>query len=284
MVYGASTIKRDRRTRAEVEHLQDNLVQVLKDDHPQTVRGVFYQATVRGLVPKSEDGYRVVQRQLVVLRQAGRVPWGHIADSTRWQRKPDSYDSGDEILKDAAKYYRKAIWRDQNVELEIWIEKDALSGVIYEVTSEWDVPLMVSRGYSSLSFLYETAEAIEYSEKPFYIYTLTDYDGAGDNISKNIEKRLREYAPNSEIHFKRLAVTAEQIREWKLPTRPPKSRDAEKFKDGCVELDAIPAWRLRDIVRNAIESHIDHGALIRTRLIENAERQSFHNLAMRWEG
>jgi len=44
--------------------------------------------------------------------------------------------------------------------LKIWLEKDALAGVIYPVTDLYDVPLMVARGYASLSFLHGAAEYI----------------------------------------------------------------------------------------------------------------------------
>jgi hypothetical protein len=35
----------------------------------------------------------------------------------------------------------------------------------------------------------------------------------------------RRQAPDAEIHFKRLAVTPEQIPAWDLPTRPTKASD-----------------------------------------------------------
>ena len=68
------------------------LLEILAADHPQTVRGTFYQATVRGIVDKTEAGYRTVQRALVLLRERGLLPYGYIADSTRWMRKPRSFD------------------------------------------------------------------------------------------------------------------------------------------------------------------------------------------------
>ncbi len=73
-VYGTSPIKRTRRTRAEIEALDEALVEIVYDFSPATVRQVFYQAVNRGLIPKSETkGYRVVQRRLVALREAGAV-------------------------------------------------------------------------------------------------------------------------------------------------------------------------------------------------------------------
>jgi hypothetical protein len=279
-IYKSRPIKRKRRTKAEMEALKGGLNAILQDDNPQTVRGVFYQATVRGLIDKTEPGYKVVQRCLADMRRNGILPFNYIADSTRWMRKPETHSDVEAVLFDAWRYYRKAIWDSQSDYVEVWIEKDALAGVIYTVTAEWDVPLMVTRGYSSLSFLFESAGQISDMHKPTYIYCLGDYDPSGVDISRNIEKSLREFAPNAEIYFERISVTPEQIEEWKLPTRPTKKSDsrAKRFKGESVELDAIPAWRLKELVNNSIERHIDNESLDNTRRIENAERQSLENV------
>src|SRR5262249_36170020 len=105
-----------------------------------------------------------------------------------------------------------------------------------------DVPLMVARGYASLSFLYGAAEAINELDVPEYIYHLGDFDPSGVNAGEKIEETLRELAPDADIYFERLAVTAEQIAEWNLPTRPTKASDTRAKNLGSaisVELDAI---------------------------------------------
>ena len=77
-----------------------------------TVRQVFYQATVRGIVEKTEAGYTKVQTDLVQMRRAGELPYDWLADNTRWQRKPTTFDSVEEALEDTARLYRKALWAD----------------------------------------------------------------------------------------------------------------------------------------------------------------------------
>jgi hypothetical protein len=93
MRYGASRIKRVRSTKAEVEERRGALVEILEDMRPMTVRQVFYQATVRGLVEKEESGYDKVQTDLTKLRRGGEIPYHWLADNTRWQRKPQTFDS-----------------------------------------------------------------------------------------------------------------------------------------------------------------------------------------------
>jgi hypothetical protein len=274
-IYGASPIKRLRATKAEVETRRAAIYHIIKEGRPVTVRQTFYQATVRGIVEKTEDGYRQVQNDTAVMRKAGQLPYAWIADNTRWQRKPDSFTSVQDALEQTAQFYRKALWADAGAYVEVWLEKDALSGVIYPVTETFDVPLMVARGYASLSFLHSAAEAINDLTVPAYIYHLGDFDPSGVNAGEKIEETLRELAPDAVIHFKRIAVNKQQIRQWRLPTRPTKSSDsrAKKFGDISVELDAIEPTRLRDLVTKAIVQHLPPQQFEILKAAEESERE-----------
>ena len=146
-----------------------------------TVRQVFYQATVLGQVEKTEAGYRKVQHALAEMRRAGFLPYSWITDSTRWQRKPRTFSSIEEALNDTARLYRKSLWHDAEVNVEVWLEKDALAGVIWPITDLRDVPLMVTRGCSSLSLLHGAAQYIAAVGVPTYIYHFGDHDPSGVN-------------------------------------------------------------------------------------------------------
>jgi hypothetical protein len=242
---------------------------------PMTVRQVFYQAAIGGIVDKSEAGYAKVQRALVNLRRAGRLPFDWIADNARWQRKPRSFRDPAEALRQTARFYRKALWAHADEYVEVWLEKDALSAVVYEVTAEFDVPLMVARGYASLSFLHEAAEAIAAEDRPTHIYHFGDFDPSGVDAANKIEETLRAFAHEADISFTRLAVIPEQITAWNLPTRPTKVTDSRSkgFGDISVELDAIAAPRLRQIVRGAIERHLPPERLAVLKAAEESERE-----------
>ena len=164
----------------------------------------------------------------------------------------------------------------------MWIEKDALAGVVADVTYEFDVPLMVSRGYASLSFLYESADDIARDGRPAHIYHLGDFDPSGVDAANKIEATLREFAPAAEINFTRLAVLPEQITAWNLPTRPTKRTDSRSkgFGDVSVELDAIDPRRLRELVREALELHLPAEQFRVLKVVEESERQ----LLTAWAG
>lgn len=281
MTYGARHINRRRATNAEMEARYDALQSIVTVMHPMTVRQVFYQAEIRGIVEKSEAGYNKVQRALVEMRRDGRLPYNWIADNTRWQRKPRTFDGPEAALRDVAAFYRKSLWSTANAYCEVWLEKDALAGVVVEVTSEFDVPLMVSRGYSSLSFLHSAAQHIAALNVPAHLYHLGDFDPSGVDAGNKIEEALSQLAPDAEIHFERLAVLPEQISAWTLPTRPTKTTDtrAKGFGTISVELDAIDPVRLRGLVRRAIEVHLPPDQMEVLRVAEASERELLHQWA-----
>jgi hypothetical protein len=276
--YVASHIKpkRFRATKAEVEERRRRLLDIIETMHPMTVRQVFYQASVHNLVEKTEQGYTKVQTDLTKLRRAGQMPYDWLADNTRWQRKPRTFNSVKHALDSTAALYRKALWNDVDAYVEIWLEKDALAGVVMPVTSQYDVPLMVARGYASLSFLHSAAEYIGSLDVPTFIYHLGDFDPSGVNAGEKIEETLREMAPEADITFERIAVNIEQIVEWNLPTRPTKQTDTRAKKFGSsesVELDAIDPRRLRSLVGKAIQQHLPRHQFKQLMRVEEEERK-----------
>jgi hypothetical protein len=228
-VYVASNIKserprkskRHRRTKDQIKGVRAAIEHLLAEDHPQTVRQVFYALTVRGLIGKLEVEYqRTAVRLLGEMREAGTIPFEWIADNTRWQRKPTTFVGIEACLNATAKHYRRDLWAAMPVYVEVWCEKDALAGVLMEETEPYDVPLMVAKGYASLSFLHSAAMMIRAKKKPAHIYHFGDLDPSGVDAARDIEAKLRRYAPEATIHFERPAVTREQVEQWNLPTRP----------------------------------------------------------------
>ena len=256
-------------------------------DKPVTVRQMFYLLSTRSAVEKTEAGYRQAQRQLLAMRREDLIPYGWIADNTRWQRKPTTWDSLGEFFEVQAEWYRQALWAKAPVYVEVWCEKDAISSVLYNVTSVYDVPLMVARGYSSESFAYIAAEAMRDIGKPAYVYYVGDFDPSGWHMSEDLEKRLRGFG--AEFRFSRLTVNPEQVSAWNLPARPTKNTDTRskdfyrRFGAGCqsVEVDAVHPDQLRALVRDAIEQHIDSHLLDAVNMEERLAKNVLQELAER---
>ncbi len=280
-VYRTSTIKRQRRSKADITRLRETIYEVVQVDQPMSVRQVFYRLVSEGVIDKSEKEYHTtVCRLLKDMRLEGELPWTWIADSTRWMRKPPSHNNIREALAETATFYRRNMWHNLPARVEIWLEKDALAGVLYEVTEMWDVPLMVTRGYPSLSFLAGAAASIQAAERPVYLYYFGDWDPSGVDIDRNLEARLRQFAPEAELFVERIAVIERQINEMHLQTRPTKKTDSrsKNFKGESVEVDAIPPRTLKTLCRSCSTRHIDAKALYDIRQTEDLERESVERL------
>lgn len=268
-----------RRTQQNMAGLRALIYHVAEVEHPVTVRQTFYRLSSYGVIAKTQGEYNgTVVRQMVEMRRAGTLPFAWVADSTRWMHKHQSYSGLEDALRNTARTYRRDLWSRSPVYIEIWIEKESLAGVVMDVTDPFDVPLMPAKGFSSHTFLFETAENIRAIGKPTHIYLLGDHDPSGQDALRHTRKTLLEYVAGAvPVSFEVLAVTPEQIEAWKLPDRPPKKGDsrAKKWKGKkWVDLDAIPSPQLRALVREAIERHINPHERQALESIEASERQT----------
>jgi hypothetical protein len=283
---------RRRRTQAEMDDIRTGIIDIVTSDAPMTVRQVFYRCVVAGLVEKTEQEYQgTVARLLLELRRDGEIDYEDIVDGTRLMRKPTSYTGLNDFIERHQRAYRRDLWQSSPFYVEVWCEKDALSGVLYDITWEYDVPLMVSRGFSSESFLHTSAKqmiaAIEDKKEPIVFY-FGDYDPSGLKISRSIEAGLRRFLAEEDedysdlLLFERVAVNKEQIEEMSLPTRPTKlgSTHAMDWDGGdSVELDAIPPDELRNMVRDSIFIFVDTDELNKLRKIEDEERKQLMTIS-----
>ena len=118
-LYAACRIKGKRATQLEMEARFEALKRIVREVRPCSVRQVYYQATVHGVVEKTDPGYDKVQRGLVDLRRAGEIPYRYITDNTRWQIKPTTYNSIQNALEETARLYRRAVWSDVDAYCEV---------------------------------------------------------------------------------------------------------------------------------------------------------------------
>jgi hypothetical protein len=277
-----------------MQSIRASIKAVLQADHPMTVRQVFYQLVVRGVIDKTEAQYDgVVVRLLTEMRMAGGsegIPFSWIVDESRRTRVTQTFDNITDALNDTAKFYRRSALRESDVYIEIWSEKEALSGIIYDVASEYDVPVVVSKGMPSLTQVYRSFVSVltaARAGKASFIYQFGDHDPTGCLIPKGIEARLNEFCDQYDCarpDVDRIALTPRQIRRYRLPTRPTKregNSHAKRFTGDSTELDALPANVLRDLVRDCIERHIRFTQVKALRAAEQSERSIIETFARR---
>lgn len=289
--YRASTLKRARRTQAAIEQLDAQIIAALENDHPQSVRHVFYLMTDPRLpepVEKSDRGYRHVQDRCVKLRRAGRVPYNWIADMSRRGYFVNTYSDASDFLCSMAGLYRSNLWRDADYRCEVWVESRSIASVLLADCRELAVDLYPCGGFSSLSFVHEAAELHNSLDdsRPLTVLYVGDYDPAGVLIDRSLERELRKHLRSDiELGFERIAINEEQIEAYDLPTKPRKGGDRRSLHvASTVEAEAMPAHIIRSLLRERIEALLPEHALEVAQVAERSEREHIERIANMMRG
>lgn len=287
----AGTLKRIRRTDAQTAQLDLQIIDVLKEDHPQSVRHVFYRMTDPRLpepVEKSDRGYRHVQDRCVKLRRSGRVPYDWFADLSRRGYFVNTFSGASDFVTRMKGLYRADLWRDADTRCEAWAESRSIASVLLADCNELAVDLYPCGGFSSLSFIHEAAESINNSgdDRPLQVFYIGDYDAAGVLIDVSLQRELREHLrPDIELRFERIGINADQIEEYDLPTKPRKESDRRSLHiDFSVEAESMPAKILRGILRDKVESLLPANALSVAKIAEQSEREHLDFMASMYLG
>ena len=256
-------------------------------DFALTLRQIYYQLVARQIIPNEQRYYKKLSRLCVSGRDEGILPEEGFADRLRVIDKLGSWTDLNEFMKVVKRSYRKDKWQNQDNYLEIWTEKDALRSVLTEITYRYDVSLMVARGQLSRTEVYRTAGRYKaQSDKKCHLYYCGDFDPSGLSIYDSIKKRVMDFGVF--INFERIALTQEQIKEYRLPSDPAKQSDPNYNKfvniygsDMVVELDSLPPDVLRRIVEGCILQNIHEGYLAQTLRREKDEKDKLNKFIER---
>ena len=286
----ASGRRKVRKPQAKTRILHDAILQVVARYVRLTVRQLYYQLVSFYGLAKTEQAYDRVQDASMQLRRAGRLPYAKIVDSSRVRRRRPGWAGIADIMEQVQAQYRRDYWASQPVAVEVWCEKDALSGVMQPICDEYGVTFVAMRGFSSASIAYDTVQELRHAGKPVHIYFFADHDASGWAMGEALASELTEHAARAgvEIHFERVGLYPEHVEAYNLPTRPGKATDSRhaafvrEFGDACVELDALRPDVLEEMVRDAIREHIDWDEWNRVFLVEDGERRTLASLVDAW--
>lgn len=262
-------------SRALAEHIRDTLA----DEKPMTLRGLYYRLASAGHIPATQAGYKKLMRIAGKMRESGDIPLrGWIVDRIRSTLKPSSWSGLADFGETVADAYRKDFWARLPYHLEIFVEKDAIAGVVQPVTEEYDVRLNVIRGDVSIGFAGEIAWTWHQTRKPIHAAYLGDRDPAGLDIERVLREKLQRYSGRVAT-WERLGVLPSDPEDLDLLPLPVKasSRAAGYIRQHgheCFEVDAIPPSILRSRVAEFINKHIDQDEWAKLQNIERLERES----------
>jgi len=267
----------------------------LKEYWPLTVRQVFYQLVAGLIIENSQNRYQSISRLTTKLRRLGILPWECIQDRTRRLTDKRGFEDAGTFLRQqltglSATYDRCLVQNQENY-VEIFTEKDALAGIIEEVSWIYCVRIVVCKGQISATFLNDytdrAKEAIRRGQDPVILY-FGDLDPSGARMSVTIKNILLNYH-NLYVHLDRIALNMNQVEEYQLP----QSIDAIKTKDPnynwyvkqygdiAVELDALHPKQLQELVKSGLVLYLDIEDMVQQQGIEGKEREKLKRFEQR---
>lgn len=231
-----------------------------------TLRQLYYQFVSRHNLPNTEKSYKNLASVISDGRLAGLIDWDAIEDRGRVPSKPSQFRGIPSLINAALNSYRLDRWIGQRNYAELWVEKQALAGVLEPLSEEFHVTLMVNKGYSSSSAMYDAANRfVDNMEKngheTAYLLYIGDHDPSGEDMVRDISDRLERFGSTLEVV--KIALTMDQIRHHNPPPNPAKRSDArfaaysEKHGDESWEVDALDPATLTRLIRDQFEEIVD---------------------------
>lgn len=260
----------------------DQMARIVEEYQEQglklTLRQLYYQHVARGLIENSEREYKRIASLAVDARYAGLIDWDAIEDRTRRPTMPSEWFSVEQIVDAAVRQYEKDWWKGQPTRPEVWVEKEALAEVMRTAARKWHVVVVVNRGYSSASSMFENAQRIAErarNRQATQILYFGDHDPSGLDMIRDVRDRICEFVnalldddpgdsrDRAYVEVHPIALTMRQVEEYDPPPNPAKLTDSraawyvQKHGDSSWELDALNPKVLDSLVQSEIEACIN---------------------------
>ena len=250
-------------TREIIDHANTIIEEYSRQGFDLTLRQLYYQFVSRDLIANNQREYKRIGDIVNNARLGGLIDWSDITDRTRELRRLSHWSDPADIINGALRSFRTDKWAEQDVRVEVWIEKDALLGVIAGVCQELDVPYFSCRGYTSQSEMWEAGQRmIGYANdgKSLRIIHLGDHDPSGIDMSRDIQERLELFTDSrfGVQCLKRIALNRDQIDAYGAPPNPAKTTDSryatyiKKHGEESWELDALDPRVISQLIREEV--------------------------------
>lgn len=274
-----------------IDRANDILEEYQAQGFTLTLRQLYYQFVARDYLANTDKNYKRLGDIINDARMAGLVDWYHLEDRTRNLRHLEQFESAEDALDQLAGYYHIDMWARQKVRPEVWVEKDALVGVVQRICNELDVPYFSCRGYTSQSEMWRAGQRLmgwQGQGYDTYIIHLGDHDPSGIDMSRDIFDRLEIFMGGT--IFERIALNMDQIKKYSPPPNPAKVTDSrakgyiENYGHESWELDALEPSVLMDMIRTTVESLRDPDIFQEDLVRRHTTTEQLKKLAADWEG
>lgn len=259
-----------------------------------TLRQLYYQFVARDIIANKQSEYKRLGGIMGDARLAGLIDWDALEDRGRNLVKSPSWDAPQDIVDACASQFKLDLWKDQDNHVEVWVEKEALIGVIERTCRELRVGAFACKGYVSLSEMwdagYNRLRGHVKSGKKVTILHLGDHDPSGIDMTRDIQERLSLLSGSRDIEVIRVALNWDQIAQYSPPPNPAKVTDSRfaqyeaKFGDESWELDALPPDVLDGLVRERVEPYRDDERFEAMREEEDEAKATLSAISRKWAG
>jgi hypothetical protein len=258
-----------------------------------TVRQLYYQLVAGGHIPNTERSYKSTIGLLDSARLAGMIDWNEIEDRTRSAYRTDGADtSPEDAIRATADGYERAKWADQPNHVEVWVEKEALSGVVQQAANGVGIIYFACRGYVSQSAMYEAGKRFQAhgrSGKDNHLIYLGDHDPSGIDMTRDVTDRLQMFAGTYAPVVHRVALNMDQVQEYQPPPNPAKVTDSRfeayqaEHGDESWELDALTPAVLSEMITDLALELRDEDLWAAATEREGDERDQLQRVADNWD-
>ena len=255
-----------------------------------TLRQLYYQMVARNHIENSERSYKNFGNIVDDGRLAGLIDWERIVDRTRNLRGNTHFSDPSDVMRSAARWYRTDRWQEQDTRCEVWVEKDALIGIVERVCERLDVDYFACRGYNSQSEMWSAAQRFVQYRKLGYrrivVVHLGDHDPSGIDMTRDIVDRMQMFGASVEV--KRIALNWEQIEQYKPPPNFAKLTDTrskayvKQFGNSSWELDALEPTMIGRLIEQQVAQYIDRPTWMDAEREEKTGRDQLLDVARRW--
>ena len=285
----------EKRFSAKSEYIINKAESIINEYTSQgfklTLRQLYYQFVARDLIENSINSYKRLGIIISNARLAGRIDWDSIEDRTRNLEYISHWPNPASMIKSARQSYSLDKWKNQEYRIEVWIEKEALSGIIEPVCTRYDVSYFSCRGYVSQSEQYAAGNRfLDYGNQGqrVLILHLGDHDPSGIDMTRDNQDRLNLFSGYVNVEVKRIALNMGQIEELNPPPNPAKLTDSRcanyisKFGPASWELDALDPTYIDDLIGTEINNVMDHDKWAETIKKEDKDKKVFEEVENRW--
>jgi len=248
-------------------------------DTSVTLRQLFYRLVSEQVIPNTTTAYKRLSSLTAEARRQGDFP--DLIDRGRQIHRDPFWDSAADAIEALLDQFRLDRTAGQDTSIYLGVEKAGMVVQLQSWFGDLGIPVLALGGYSSQTYAATVRRHVGAQDRFAVLLYAGDFDPSGEDIDRDFIEQT-----NCWLEVVRVALTAEQVREHRLPINPGKASDSRAAgfieRHGSlmqVELDALDPTALRSMFQAAVDEFWDTSAYRRVLDREQSARRRLAELA-----